>query len=240
MSWPERVAGCEHHSVVAVKPVALLDAAMRALSARRPIFHSEADFQHALAWEIQTTHRDAEIRLEKRVAIDPSINIDILVTVGRSSFGIELKYPRRSMSVEVDGEVFTLATGADDHGRVYALEDFARLERLVEDGVLASGIFVMLTNIPNVWMPAASKTRVLYDEFRIHDGHTLSGRMAWGDWGEPGGRPSGRGIVELRGTYPLVWRHYSHLPGGDFRYLLVGIEPVGTVPVTKRDRNRWP
>jgi hypothetical protein len=27
---------------------------MDALAAQRPIFHSEADFQHALAWEIHT------------------------------------------------------------------------------------------------------------------------------------------------------------------------------------------
>ncbi len=46
--------------------------ALGRLSAVRPIFHSEADFQHALAWTIQLQHPDATIRLEirpERVAV---------------------------------------------------------------------------------------------------------------------------------------------------------------------------
>ena len=46
---------------------------MRELAQRRPIFHSEADFQHALAWEIHALHTDCQIRLERPVkGIDPS------------------------------------------------------------------------------------------------------------------------------------------------------------------------
>jgi hypothetical protein len=31
------------------------------LATTRPIFHSEADFQHQLAWDIHTSHPDSEI-----------------------------------------------------------------------------------------------------------------------------------------------------------------------------------
>lgn len=31
------------------------------LAKKRPIFHSEADFQHALAWEVRGMHVDADI-----------------------------------------------------------------------------------------------------------------------------------------------------------------------------------
>jgi hypothetical protein len=34
--------------------------------APRPLFHSEADFQHALAWRLQEQHRQISIRLEYR------------------------------------------------------------------------------------------------------------------------------------------------------------------------------
>lgn len=39
---------------------------MSQLAGTRPIFHSEADFQHALAWEIQNQHPQAAVRLEYR------------------------------------------------------------------------------------------------------------------------------------------------------------------------------
>lgn len=48
--------------------------------------------------------------------------------------------------------------------------------------------------------------------------------MTWGDWGSPGGRPTGAsGTVSLAGSYPLVWRDYSTVAGIQFRYLLVGV-----------------
>ena len=40
--------------------------AMRALASHRPVFHSEADFQHALAWQIHRMLPGAVIRLEYR------------------------------------------------------------------------------------------------------------------------------------------------------------------------------
>jgi len=40
------------------------------LSKERPLFHSEADFQHALAWAIHKNYPDVEVRLEKREVIN--------------------------------------------------------------------------------------------------------------------------------------------------------------------------
>ena len=41
-----------------------IDGLMAKLSKRRQIFHSEADFQHALAWEIHLANPDCQVRLE--------------------------------------------------------------------------------------------------------------------------------------------------------------------------------
>lgn len=49
---------------------------MARLAARRPIFHSEADFQHAFAWQVQIDHPDARIRLETRPR--PGVRLDVL------------------------------------------------------------------------------------------------------------------------------------------------------------------
>jgi hypothetical protein len=58
---------------------ALVAAALDRLAQRRPIFHSEADLQLALAWELQTSYPDAAVRLEKRVINNPRVELDILV-----------------------------------------------------------------------------------------------------------------------------------------------------------------
>lgn len=207
----------------------LVTEAMTVLASKRPIFHSEADFQHALAWEIQLAHADARIRLEKRVAVSPRIDVDILVELDGRTLGVELKYPRKGMTAEVDGELYTLSTGADDHGRYFAVEDVARLERLVAGGTIDTGAMVLLTNVANVWGPPTSRRRVLYDAFRMHDTHTLAGTLVWGDWGRPGGRPPGTtATVALTGTYPLAWRDHATVNGVQFRYLLVAVDNCGT------------
>ncbi len=41
-------------------------AVLSALAVQRPVFHSERDFQHALAWQLQLSHSQAQIRLEPR------------------------------------------------------------------------------------------------------------------------------------------------------------------------------
>jgi hypothetical protein len=43
-----------------------IHAAMANLAAPRPLFHSAADFQHALAWRLQQQHPRISIRLEYR------------------------------------------------------------------------------------------------------------------------------------------------------------------------------
>jgi hypothetical protein len=39
-----------------------LEGVMRDVAAARPVFHSEADFQHALAWELQLRYPQAQIQ----------------------------------------------------------------------------------------------------------------------------------------------------------------------------------
>ena len=44
-----------------------LAAALTALAERRPVFHSEADFQHELAWLVRERYSDVGVRLERPV-----------------------------------------------------------------------------------------------------------------------------------------------------------------------------
>jgi hypothetical protein len=43
-----------------------VEAVLSALVSQRPAFHSERDFQHAVAWQIQLSYPQAHIRVESR------------------------------------------------------------------------------------------------------------------------------------------------------------------------------
>ena len=45
-----------------------VSAVLTALAKQRPIFHSEADFQHAIAWEMHKHLPRASVRLERPIA----------------------------------------------------------------------------------------------------------------------------------------------------------------------------
>jgi hypothetical protein len=65
---------------------------VEALRKSRGVFHSEADFQHALAWAIHVSDPSVHIRLETRP--EPGMRLDLLVS--RPELGehlaLELKY----------------------------------------------------------------------------------------------------------------------------------------------------
>jgi hypothetical protein len=58
----------------------------------RPVFHSEADFQQALAWAIHMSDPSARVRLETRPA--PGMRLDLLIWRPYLSryLALELKY----------------------------------------------------------------------------------------------------------------------------------------------------
>jgi len=101
--------------------------AMDELAADRPLFHSEADFQLALAWTIQRRHPTARIRLEQRLLRAPVVALDILVRLDHEAYGLELEYVKSRLSVAIAEEQFQLAAGAPDVERYDVLTDVVRL-----------------------------------------------------------------------------------------------------------------
>jgi hypothetical protein len=74
------------------------------LAARRPVFHSEADLQHELAWHLREVHPDLRVRLEYPLARPTNAAIDILIRNGDQAMALELKYLCQRVEYEVDGE----------------------------------------------------------------------------------------------------------------------------------------
>ena len=91
-----------------------------ALAQERPLFHSEADFQHALAWHLQGSLNKVDIRLEKpfRQNQRGSKYIDIMLTIDGRSIAIELKYKTKRIRYRNNDEYFDIQNhGAQDIGR---------------------------------------------------------------------------------------------------------------------------
>lgn len=204
-----------------------LVACLDELADQRPAFHSEADFQLAFAWMIQTRHPSARIRLEQRILDQPRIELDVLVTVEGLRLAIELKYLRARLDVAIDSERFTLSLGAPDLERYDTIRDITRIERLLDEDLIDAGAMIALSNNPTFWSPSISGKPTGYDQFRLHDDTTLTGTVSWGASAGPGTRRNREAAHTLQGTYPLRWRPYSRVAAsssGEFRALLVEVE----------------
>lgn len=198
---------------------------MAELAEERPIFHSEADFQFALAWRIAEMKAGRGIRLEKPFQHDGGMkSLDLWLTTPGTP--VELKYRTRSFRILHGSEEFTLKEhSARDQGRYDFIADIVRIEHLVSaGGASARGYAVLLTNDPAYWKPGSAPAK---DEaFRLHEGRRIERKMAW--CGHPSkGTTKGRtSALCLRNSYDLRWNLYSLLPGkfGEFRYLAVKVE----------------
>jgi hypothetical protein len=96
-------------------------------------------FQHALAWALQQQNPEAQLRLEIPLAEDAAERLDVLVAVDGLRLGIELKYPRDTFHVEIDGEPVPYRRNnpsAIDFARYHVAQDLKRLEALVEHGLV--------------------------------------------------------------------------------------------------------
>ena len=200
----------------------------------RRIFHSEADFQHAFAWQIHEKMPDWKIRLEFNPYPRNKKKMFLDIYIPTEKIAIELKYFTRELDTEDDGEHFVLHKhSAQDQRRYDFLRDVQRLEELIRDErqSVRAGFALLLTNDPSYWSPAR-KEETVDAAFRIHNGKELKrGKLVW--TGDPSqGTTKGRTeAIELRGSYSLRWQHYSQLEGkgpyGEFRYLMVPVAPPG-------------
>ena len=198
---------------------------MESLATRRPVFHSESDFQFALAWQIHESIPDCEVRLEFKPFPDERMYLDIWLPT--LEIAIELKYLTRNLDIECGGERFVLTDGARDIESYDCVKDIQRLERITDWGSAEHGIAIVLTNDP--WHWEGPRRQTIGDAFCLYEGRELMGEMAWAT---RAGRGSTQGRAEsllLEGSYDLRWENYSALPGsrsyGQLRYLAVEVYP---------------
>lgn len=209
---------------------------LASLARTRPVFHSEADFQFAFAWEARVARPDLEVRLETHPEPNVRLDLELADPVAGVGVAVELKYMTRLWTGEYRGEVFALKNhGASDLRGYDVVKDVARVERFVDARPGWSGLVIVLTNEPLYWRPKTHGRVTNADAFRIHEGAVLAGDRRWGPL--TGGTAKGReAAISLRGRYAARWSDYARLdssPGGTFRLLVI---PVGTSePTTIED-----
>lgn len=200
---------------------------LESLARKRPIFHLEADFQHALSWEMHLCGPESSVRPEYPLQqIEDRIYLDIWQTEGDSARALELKYKTRNLRVDRDNEVFDLLEqSAQDHGRYDFIKDARRLEQVVLPLDDAVRYAIILTNDRLYWNKP-SKDNTVDADFRLHEGRTLSGVLAWSPDAAKKTTEGREEPIHLRGSYRLHWRDYSEVGSGTyskFRYLLVEV-----------------
>ncbi|MBF0552410.1 MAG: hypothetical protein HQK60_18005 [Deltaproteobacteria bacterium] len=130
-----------------------LSGILNSLRIKRCIFHSEADFQHTLAWEIHLLLPDASIRLEFPFKINnENKHIDIWVVNHDEILAVELKYKTQKLSTQVRNEQYELKNQRGHTNLTkYFKEDIQRLEHISTNQMKFIGYAVLLTNDSTYW-----------------------------------------------------------------------------------------
>lgn len=202
---------------------------MRNLREQRNIFHSEADFQFALAWQIHTDFPDCQIRLEYKPISSKNMFVDIWVWIGNIQIAIEVKYPAAKHIIENDDlfETFRLDKGGPlGTARYGFLKDIQRLEKFAgrRDTLRFA---VLLTNQQRLWEVPKRGWRQENDyQFRIHEGQAINGHRRWAKKTSLKTKQS-RPSLNIKGRYVMEWQNYFSFgnvtTNSQFRYLAVKV-----------------
>ena len=198
---------------------------MSNLARRRRVFHSEADFQHAFAWEFHSTIGDGDVRLEYRPLPAERVYLDLWFPAIRVA--VELKYFTRTLDIEDNGEQFTLLDqSAQDVRRYDYLKDIERLERITKQrSAVRTGFAILLTNDRTYWR-RPSRPNTVDAAFRLHHGRQTTKTMDWSAQAAAGTTKGREKPICLRRTYELNWQDYVDVGtarNGQFRFLAVQI-----------------
>jgi hypothetical protein len=201
------------------------------LAIRRPVFWSEADFQHELAIEISKTFPDASVRLEWPLPGEGIRALDLLVSAKDATTAVELKYMTRKIDCEVQGEFFSLRNqSAQDVRRYDVLKDVARLEEFCRKRPQARGYVVVVTNDSLYWTGPSDHTNC--SAFSLRNERTASGRLEWLPQTGQGTMKNREAPIELVGAYTFQWCDYSNVEvqHGRFRYALIEVAGSEAMP----------
>ncbi len=184
---------------------------LKELSVTRPIFHSERDFQHELAWLIHKKGHSVRLEFPIRHNNKKNTYLDILVNPkSKHPIGIELKYKTKKINnFKIGNEKFSLTNhAAVPLGRYDFWFDVFRLETLFKLKIISVGYAIFLTNDSAYWNSARKNTNGF--NFTMHKRDNVKGILKWNI--EPKIKSVGKNRmhnIKLNGNYNLKWNTYS-------------------------------
>lgn len=198
---------------------------MSQLATQRSVFHSEADFQHAFAWECHRLLPESRVSLERPYKTDvATLHLDMLIQHQGTSLAVELKYKTLKFEHGTDEHAYQLKNqSAQDVGRYDYIKDIWRLETITRSIPECAGWAILLTNDSTYWNPS-KRLNPVDSSFRLSDGTTLQGSCDWGEKASAGTKKNRERPLILNHSYNLMWRDYSTVApvkNGKFRYLAI-------------------
>ena len=224
-----------------------LELIIAGLKQKRPIFHSEADFQYSLAREIRKMFPDTDVLLEWKFG---NRHLDIFVKINDDSYAIELKYLTKKTKpevIDINNEQFYLKTQVPAVDAYNCLKDIQRIEELSDTHGFKAGFVIWLTNDNYHWMKPSGRQDTQFEDFRIYDGITKTGEMKWKEGAKL--QKSYEKPLNLTCSYEINWKHYSDIKqsaeNDEFKYAILTIDPVkipytNTMKSTIQDRMNDP
>lgn len=197
---------------------------MEELAVARPLFHSEADFQHALAWQLHCTYPKLQVRLEVPLAFG---TIDLLLAHEGDRLGVELKYGRGPLNCLIAGETYSLPEHPLPVVRYEFWQDVQRLEGGIRLGAFNRGVALCLSNHDLAWKVPTRRTT--QDAIHFYEGRRATKVMALDE------RPrSGREFapILLGREYDCRWSPYSAVSDCRFgvaKYLAILVNDAGEI-----------
>ncbi len=193
------------------------------LALRRPLFDSEPEFQHELAWQLQTMGLADKVGLDQPIqSLTELTHVDLLLIQGTERIGIKLMYRKRGLDLVLPDkqDIPLKEQGAEDLSRYDFWKGVCQIETLINENDLDAGFSLLLTNNPRYWLKGADGT--IDHAFRLHPERApVSGPLSWAkhtDSRTMKNRPN----LRVRNAYPLTWHDYS-LPHPEHpsRYLML-------------------
>lgn len=213
-----------------------LAAFMVPLASRRPIFHSEADFQHELAMDLDRAGYSVRLEVPSVVMLNGEkgrmeIDICAIDPSTRDRTAIEVKYVTMPMVINLGGEGYNLRNNwGTNLSRFDCLADYQRVGSLCAGQQARFGFTIFMTNAEDAWAVDAGETHIMAQQFSIHDGRVMAAGMAlnWVPMNPAVGSVTRKRLppytpITIPNAATCNWTDYSSLqhPNGRFRFLML-------------------
>jgi hypothetical protein len=209
----------------------IVEKAINELKLERPVFCSEADFQHSLAIKISNQNHDlSKIRLEKLIPLKENKRnyVDLFLNFENFKAVLELKYKTKKEIIFHDNEEFNLlGHGAQNLGSYAFFKDIQDIESLINKKQINMGMCLFLTNDSYYWREHSRES--ITKNFRISDKRKVGNEVL--NWVKTKKTdPNQKDWVKkyppltIKNNYDLSWKEYSNLDNQHlFKYLLVPV-----------------